>query len=372
MIDSLNGGGAERVLIHILRDLDRKRFAVSLFAVIKEGVYLKDVPKDVPIQAIFKSTADFRHPLSIALYRLYRRTTLELFKIFPSLLARMSGIRQSYDVGVSFCEGHNTPLLALKSAKFGKTLAWIHIDLRHHQAMIRKQALRRYARHFDKIHFVSEGAKAGFLELFPEFSRQTNLDVVLNPIDRQSILEAGKEPIAARQKPMVLAIGRLMHQKRFDKLLNVHKRLIDKGIEHEVWILGEGGDRKALEAQIDRLGIGKTCFLPGFVNPYPYLCAADVFVMTSDYEGLPVVICEAMVMAKPIVATAVTGPSELLENGKYGVLTENAEAAIETALQTMLEQPKLRESYSRKLRENRENFIFPTNVKDIEERLMAL
>jgi len=160
--------------------------------------------------------------------------------------------------------------------------------------------------------------------------------------------------------------------KRFDKLLNVHKRLIDKGIEHEVWILGEGGDRKALEAQIDRLGIGKTCFLPGFVNPYPYLCAADVFVMTSDYEGLPVVICEAMVMAKPIVATAVTGPSELLENGKYGVLTENAEAAIETALQTMLEQPKLRESYSRKLRENRENFIFPTNVKDIEERLMAL
>ncbi|MDR0547089.1 MAG: glycosyltransferase [Dysgonamonadaceae bacterium] len=373
MIDSLEGGGAERVLTHLLRDLDRNLFEIELFLMIRAGVYLSSVPEDVPVHSIFRSTNGIPSKLGIYLYRFYRRGMLELFKLFPPLLAAMSGIKKQYDLGVSFCEGHNTPLLSLKSGRFAKTVAWIHVDLRTHKAMIRPKDLRKSAQGFDRLYFVSEGAKAGFLELFPEYRKKTNLEVVLNPIDRQMILsEAAKDAGIVKSKPVVLAIGRLMTQKRFDKLLNVHKRLIDKGIDHEVWILGEGPNRRKLENQAQILGVEQSCRFLGFRNPYPYLQAADIFTMTSDYEGLPVVVCEAMVLGKPIVATAVTGPNELLEGGKYGRLVANNEAAIEAGLQELLESPEIREKLSCHLIENRERFIFPVDVNDIEKRLISL
>jgi glycosyltransferase involved in cell wall biosynthesis len=373
MIDSLGGGGAERVLSHILRDLNRDLFEIELFLVIREGVYLPSVPKDIPIHSIFQSIDRFRFRPLLYLYRFYRRCMLELFKFFPPLLAWRSGIKHTYDIGISFCEGHNTPLLKGKAKYFKKKIAWIHVDLRTHKAMIRLKDLQKQAPEFDRIYFVSEGAKEGFLELFPEQKGNPVMDIVFNPIDYQLILqEAAIGPEIKSGKLTVIAIGRLTLQKRFDKLLNVHKRLLDKGIDHEVWILGEGPDRKNLEIQARKLGIEKSCHFLGFQNPYPYLKAADIFAMTSDYEGLPVAVCEAMVLAKPIVSTAVTGPNELLENGKYGLLTRNNEDAIEDGLQKMLQQPGLREAFSKKLIENRGNFIFPTDIMDIEIRLINL
>jgi glycosyltransferase involved in cell wall biosynthesis len=169
-----------------------------------------------------------------------------------------------------------------------------------------------------------------------------------------------------------VAVGRLTVQKRFDKLLNVHKRLLDEGVDHEVWILGTGEKEKALKAQAKRLGITHSCLFLGFRNPYPYLRSADVFAMTSDYEGLPVVICEAMVLAKPIVSTAVTGPNELLERGRYGLLVENTEDAIQKGLSDMLQNEALRQDYSLRLKNDRGKFIFPPDIKEIECKLAAI
>ncbi|MDR1682704.1 MAG: glycosyltransferase [Candidatus Symbiothrix sp.] len=373
MIDSLEGGGAERILSHLLRDLNRDLFEIDLFLIIREGIYLASVPNDIPVRSIFRSTKNFHSKYVAYLYRFYRRGMLEMFKLFPPILSAMSRISGQYDLGISFCEGHNTPLLALKSARFAQTVAWLHVDLRTHKAMIRPGDLRKYARNFDRLFFVSEGAKEGFLELFPEYKANHNLEVVPNPIDSQMILsEAAQDIGIVKNKTTVLAIGRLTIQKRFDKLLNVHKRLIDKGIDHEVWILGEGLDRRKLEDQARSLGIESSCRFLGFRNPYAYLQAADVFVMTSDYEGLPVVVCEAMILGKPIVSTAVTGPKELLEGGKYGRLVANNEEAIEAGLQELLENQEIREALSQQLIHNRGRFIFPTDVNDIEKRLMAL
>jgi glycosyltransferase involved in cell wall biosynthesis len=152
----------------------------------------------------------------------------------------------------------------------------------------------------------------------------------------------------------------------------VHKRLLNKGIDHEVWILGTGPDENILKEQAEKLEITQSCLFLGFRNPYPYLKSADIFVMTSDYEGLPLVMCEAMILAKPVVSTAVTGPNELLEGGRYGLLVENTEDAIEKGLSDMLQNKELREEYSRILENNHGKFIFPSNIKEIESKLMLI
>ena len=373
MIDNLRGGGAERILSYILRDLDRNKFEPSLFLVIKEGVYLDQVPGDVPVFGIFRNVENIKNLPLKYIYRLYRRTCLELFKIFPAWLSLRSGINKHYDIGISFCEGHNMPLLSLKSHFFNKQIAWIHVDLRIHRCPLGIQRVGHYASRADRIFFVSQDAQKGFLETFPDYNLENKMEVVYNPIDVKGILkQAASSREIHKDEFTILSIGRLTKQKRFDKLISVHENLLRKGIKHQIWILGEGEDRQALEEQTKALDVSKTCHFLGFRNPYAYLKSADLFVMTSDYEGLPVVVCEAMVLEKPIVATCVTGPRELLENGKYGLLTDNNEFAIEEGLRKMILNASFREEYTNKLKENKDKFIFPTNLHEIEQKLQDL
>ena len=373
MIDNLRGGGAERVLSFILRDLDRERFEASLFLVIKEGIYLKEVPDDVPVSGIFRDVNTIKLGVFRSAYRLYRRSQLELFKIFPALLSLRSRIKSHYDVGISFCEGHNLPLLDLESNRFKKTISWIHVDLRTHRCPLGISRVGCYAGRADKLFFVSEDARKGFLEIFPAQHLNAKTEVIYNPIDTKMILQKA-EMFCPRKKEKftLIAVGRLSRQKRFDKLIRVHRRLLDAGIDHRVWILGEGEERALLEMEVRKEGVTSTFSFLGFQTPYPYLKSADLFVMTSDYEGLPVALAEAMVLGKPIVSTRVTGPIELLENGKYGCLVENTEKAIEEGLKAMILDSSLREKYTARLRENKDGFIFPTNVRDIEKQILSL
>jgi glycosyltransferase involved in cell wall biosynthesis len=373
MIDTLGGGGAEKVLVTILKNLDRTKFDVDLFLIIKEGIYVKEIPPDIICFHIFNDAENIHFLPFKYLYRLFRRSTLELFNIFPRLLYRTSGIKKNYDIAVSFYEGRTTLLFSTNTGHFKKKLAWIHIDMRMHRSVIRSKDIRRCVRECDRIYFVSQGAKEGFIALFPEFKGKQHLEVVYNPIDYQSILKEAEQSLPiSKNKPAIVAIGRLTAQKRFDKLLNVHKQLLDEGIDHEVWILGTGENERTLKTQAKQLGITHSCLFLGFRNPYPYLRCADVFVMTSDYEGLPVVVCEAMILAKPIVSTAVTGPNELLESGRYGLLVENTEDAIKKGLSDMLQNEGLRKEYSMRLKNNREKFIFPSDIKEIEYKLASI
>lgn len=373
MIDTLGGGGAERVLIYLLQKLDRSRFEAELFLMVKSGIYLPELPSDIPYSGIFNDSDAIRFAPFRLFYRLYRRSMLEVFKFCPHVLSHRSGIVKQYDLGISFCEGHNTPLLRLKAKHFRKKIAWIHVDLRTHACVLNRQQLYRAVMAADKLFFVSGDARRSFSALYPEADTDSRSEVVYNPIDIPGIRSVvqGKEKRQSEEITLI-AIGRLTRQKRFDKLVEVHRRLLDKGVRHRLCILGEGELRGELEEQIERLGVEASCSLPGFLPPYSLLDRADIFVSTSDYEGLPVVVCEAMALAKPIVCTDITGPRELLEDGKYGLLVENHVDAIEWGLEQMITRPELREHYSQLLDENRDRFIFSAEVTDIERKLLAL
>ncbi|MDR1561809.1 MAG: glycosyltransferase [Dysgonamonadaceae bacterium] len=373
IIDNLTGGGAEKMLIHVLRRIDRDRFDVSLLTVVKYGIYVPDVPSDIRFISVFGDGKVMKRFGLFPLFRLYRRLGAILFRKYPYFVSQFIRI-PDFDIGISFCHGDNMPLLWTLKRHFRKTVLWIHGDMR---ISSRRFILKRFPREtasVDRFIFVSEAAKDAFIETFPEHAHlRALMSVIYNPLDFDSIKHQGIR--RKRENPdelQVIAIGRLDKGKSFNRLISVHHRLLDDGIRHELVILGKGPEYEALEQQITELGVGTTCRLAGFQNPYPYLAAADIFVLSSINEALPTVIAEAMVLCKPIVSTRVAGADELLEDGRFGIITENSEKGIYDGLKEMLTNSALRKHFEEELTNCRDEFVFTSDVHNIEEKLLKM
>lgn len=150
--------------------------------------------------------------------------------------------------------------------------------------------------------------------------------VIYNPIRLDTIERLAKEPtdhdwLENPTAPVLLSIGRLDHGKDFASLIRAF-HLIRGGMQAKLLILGEGPLRRKLIRLVESLELNDDIDLPGFVtNPFSYLARADVFVLSSLWEGLPNVMLEALAVGTPIVATdCETGPREILRNGRDGIL----------------------------------------------------
>ena len=179
---------------------------------------------------------------------------------------------------------------------------------------------------------------------------------VYNPIDAVQIKKKSLEPVdhpwfAPGQPPVIIGIGRLTRQKNFGHLLNSFAFMrASKGIEARLIILGEGELRSDLEAQVKTLGLCACVALPGFVsNPYAYLRAAGLFVLSSSWEGLPTVLIEAMSCETKVVSTdCPSGPAEILENGKWGrVVPMDDTEALSSAMAAALDDENPPNVYER-------------------------
>jgi glycosyltransferase involved in cell wall biosynthesis len=152
------------------------------------------------------------------------------------------------------------------------------------------------------------------------------------------------EAAESTARPLVLAIGRLTEQKGFDLLLDAFHR---SGLARAGWqvaILGEGDARSALEQQATALGIVDAVTFPGFVDVGQWLRRADLFVLSSRYEGFPNALMEAMQMQRACISfDCPSGPRDLIENGRNGLLVSPQDvAALSEALQRLAGDPALR------------------------------
>ena len=154
--------------------------------------------------------------------------------------------------------------------------------------------------------------------------------------------------------PIIMGIGRLEKQKNFQLLIKAHKLLLERNINNNLVILGQGSQEMYLKSLIQKLSVEKSVIFLGFQeNPYKYLKQADIFVQSSIYEGLPTVLIEALVLNIPVVATnCPDGAKEILENGKYGLLVKmNDEKALADAIEKILLDREIREKYKIKNKE---------------------
>lgn len=332
---SLGSGGAEKVLIDILKRLDYGKYCVDLLLLEHSGVRLPDVPAEVRL-----------------------------------ISSNENGYldKVQYDTEIAFLEGAPVRYISNRKSNARK-IAWIHTDLHSlHWTKIyyiddAEEAVE-YAR-MDEIVFVSKDAHRQFEILFPDV--ETPKTVIYNLTDADDIRSRSNAFVVEKTKLTLCCVGRLSEQKAYPRLISVIDRLAhDDGLDFEVWILGDGHLRQEMEMLIKQRGLDNVVSLKGFQkNPYPYMKAADMFVLASLAEGLPLVVSEALCLGKPILATDCAGLKELLDNGTFGMLVENNEEAIYQGLKRMITDEALRADYSRKARSRSEMFDPDETMKQI-------
>lgn len=190
-------------------------------------------------------------------------------------------------------------------------------------------------------------------ELLIKRAHLGNVKTIYNPVNTRLIHEKSQEPIAIEGR-FILGVGRLERQKRFDLLIDAFAQTQAQQ-ECKLVIVGRGSQQEALEQQISSLGMQERIILAGFeVNPYKYMAKAEFQVMSSDYEGYPLVLIEALSLGCPIVSTdCPTGPREIIRSGENGLLVETGNAdALASGIDELLSKPALREQMRHKAKES--------------------
>ena len=342
-METMRGGGAEKVLLDLLDSIDKNRYDITLLLVFKMGVHLDKLPKDIKIKFLYHGKPKGLRRLIEHFVPgrdwLYKRDARKIFSNYK------------WDSIISFMEGptlkiHNT---ITDTAK--RNISWVHVNLAvtHWTKYLYRNDLHEASdyKKMDRVAFVSQGALDAFANKFQVDNNK--LEVINNIIPVEEIRrKAIEKKIEKPNKPVIVTVGRLVEQKRHDRILDAVKILHDKNIEFELWILGTGKLEKSLKEKVKKLKLEKMVRFFGFqTNPYPYINASDIFVLSSDTEGYPTVICEALSLGKPIVSTAITGSNELLE-GNVGILTGLTPTDLAEGINSLINSPEKRKELSQK------------------------
>ncbi len=360
LINTLSGGGAEKVLVDLVNNMDKSKYSITLLTRDLTGIYFKDVASDICVKSINK----FKNPL---LKKLFNKLLTSVLK--PEWVYNLF-VKGDYDIEVAFLEGEPTKILSASPNK--NKIAWVHTDLYNyygHEKIFKTiEENGECYRKFNKIICVSESAKVGFKK---QFGFDENVYVQYNPVNEKNIIEKAREAIdeiKISSKLKVVTVGRLVQQKGYDRLLSVHRRLIDEEFDYELWIIGDGSDRKSLEKYIMENNLTNSVKLLGFqANPYKFMSAADVFVCSSYVEGFSTVMTEAIILGLPCVTTNCSGMTELIGNSEYGRLIENDEDGIYNGIKSLLTDKKMREKYKDKAKIRRKSFKLSNRISEIEK-----
>lgn len=358
LIHDLSYGGAEKVLVNLVNNLDKTEYDITVQTLFDVGVNKKFLSKDIHYIGGLKKM----FPGNVKLMKL----------LSPSLLSRIV-IKDYYDIVVAFLEG---PCSRIVSSYKGKKISWIHIEhssIEELSASFRsKKEMIKCYNSFDRIICVAETVKENFTSLF---DLNVDCQVLYNVNETEQIIEKSKEEqnIIKNDKSTynIISVGRLsFSHKGYDRLVRIHKKLLENGVNNKLYLVGEGADKENLIKMIKELNIENSCFLLGFnENPYKFVANADLFVCSSHHEGFSTAVAEALVVGTPVISTNVSGANELLgDNNEYGVVTDNDENALYDGIYTMLTNNQL-DHYKKQAEIRGKEFSTIKTTKSVEEMI---
>lgn len=332
------GGGIEVVTVRYINKFIENGYKVDLYIdynMGEENVREKEIDKRVKITYL-KS-----EKISKLIYKL--RTLgkeKKIYNIFLYILILVSDFivwkkeikkieKENYDATISFFQF--LPSYITKG-KGPKHMIFLHGSVKQYFEGIRKYFKNSFfnkINRFDYICTVSEEMRSQLKEIFPNL---TNKQVTIyNPIDFETIenkackrenLTLDEEKLL--KNPYICSVGRLDEgQKDFNTLINAYANLkVENKISEKLVLVGDGPDREKLENLAKKLNLeNDVIFLGKKSNPYIWMKNSKAFILSSKYEGLPTVLIEALILDVPSISSScLTGPVEILENGKFGEL----------------------------------------------------
>jgi glycosyltransferase involved in cell wall biosynthesis len=308
---TMGQGGADRVTLTLLQHLDRKQYDLSLLLMRKEGPHLAGIPTDVKV---------------------YDAQVKNLWFFLPTLMKWIRRLKP--DMIFSTCGGANMPLSI--AAFFSPSRKWKAIlserniifppgknKFKRTLMLIAKGFFYRFA---DVLTSVSDGVRE-------DMNRKLHIPVdriklVHNPVIDDQLFEHAKTAVVhpwfsdPRQKPVILHVGRFVHQKDHATLIEAFET-VKKKLDCKLFLLGDGPLRESIEEMVRDRNLSDSVYFAGFdPNPFKYMSKCDVFVLSSLHEGMPGVLIQAMACSAPVVSTdCPSGPSEIIDKpGVNGLL----------------------------------------------------
>lgn len=321
-------GGVEKVLARLVGGFAEASVRVELMLIKDQSSFVDEIPAHIPRFRV-KSGHNFTSVPELAWY-LRRRRPRAVLAVKDRAIRAAVRARRLAGVDVRLVGSLHTTLLAALADK-SRVSRWF-----------RTAPMARLYRHVDAVVTASEGV-ARDTETITGLPRE-RIHVIDNPVVIPNLEGLAAKPIehpwlGKKDSPVILASGRLTRQKDFQTLLRAFARVRGKRPVRLI-VLGEGKQRSELESLARQLGIADDVDLVGFVsNPYPYMRRADLFVLSSRWEGLGMVLVEALALGVPAVSTdCPSGPREILEDGRYGALVPvGDEEAMASAIQSALD-----------------------------------
>lgn len=364
LIHDLGQGGAEKVLVNLVNNMDTSQF-------------------DITVMTLF-DCGENRQFLSPRIkYKTWCRRMLpgnsHLMKLLsPERLHKLI-IKERYDIEVAYLEGPCARVISGCTDSTTKLVSWIHIE--QHTAQKAAASFRdvREARtcysKFHKIVCVSQTVKNDFLNaLYVNVA----YEVLYNTNESEKILSASQESIEdvdfLDNEIKLTGVGKLLKNKGFDRILRITKRLREEHYPIHTYILGEGPEREFLQRYIRDNGLESQVTMLGYqLNPYKYVAKCDLFVCASYAEGFSTAATEALIVGTPVCTVEVSGMKEMLgENNEYGIVTENNDDALYRGIKRLIDNPKLLTNYKKRAIERGRLFNTENTVQAVEKMLLKL
>lgn len=339
LIHDLGHGGAEKVLINLVNNMDRTKFDITVMALFGGGINEQFLSKDIRLIHCYEKTM---------------RGNSHIMKLLtPAQLHRLY-IKEHYDIEVAYLEGPAVRIISGCPHADTKLVSWVHCTMHSQREFSRSfrsnQEARTCYRKFHESVFVSQEVMEAFQRCCPV----KNGIVLYNTNESDKILAMAEETVPEelfrRDEINLIGVGKIEEVKGFDRLARIHKRLREEGYPVHTYILGEGSKKAEISAFLEAENLsGSFTFLGYQVNPYKFVKRSDIFVCSSHSEGFSTAATEALILGTPVVTTLVSGMKEMLgENNQWGVVTENNEDSLYRGIKGLLDDPKHLAQYKEK------------------------
>lgn len=361
-IPTLGSGGAEKVLVSLLNNLDLNKYDITLFTIFDNGINKKYLNKNIKYKYYFKNLF---------------RGNIHLFKLFSPERLYKTMISEEYDIAISYLEGPTTRIIGGCPFPNTKLVNWVHTEI--HKPVVIVQSYRnikeaiKIQNRYNATVFVSNTALSTFKSTFKNIDG--NFLVKYNTIDSQFVKSKALEDVNdvefEKNKINLISVGRFTNIKGYIRLIEIVKLLIKSNKEIHLYLIGEGEMKDKYNELIRKLGLNNYITILGFKeNPYKYVSKCDLFVCSSYEEGYSTAVAESIIVGTPVVTTLCSGMKELLgEKNEYGLITENNDDALYNGLLKILTEPGLLDYYKKQVLKRENFFSTKKTVGDIERIL---
>ena len=333
---SLDVGGIEKALIDLVNELDKKGYKITIVLEKKQGIFLNELSKNIKVIE----------------YNPNQNKNIILRKIF-NFAKRIKFImkyKNKFDFSACFATYSIASSFIARVASKNNCL-WGHADyltlFNNEEQQVKKFFIERKYNKFKHIIFVAEEGKNSFLKIFPEM--KNNTITCNNLINNKKIIELSKEKINLdKDKNVIIFLNVGRHdekQKRLTRIIEASKKLVKDNLKFKVLFVGDGQDNKLYKELVKQNNLEENIiFIGSKQNPYPYFNISDCVILTSDYEGYPVVFLESFVLNKPIITTKVSDYKDI--EGNYGLVTnKDVEDIYEKMKKFIIEGYEIKEKF---------------------------